>query len=208
MPNSEVLALCCAECNAPIASDEELLPEQIARLESASYAYQLELLGNEEAWVYSATNPETVRFDVARFGGDARRRCRLNRSPTTDHSFFPPFAWSMASCHACGYHLGWAFSNKTEPAHESHVMTNGKPNGEEHSQGASTDENDGGCAFIGLILTHLRERRCTRTELAAAARASAEQSAGSPRQLGVALSSLMHDLVMMMSMRRGGGTGI
>ena len=44
----------CARCNHPIAAADDLLPEQIARLESASYPYQLDLLGNEEAYFQAA----------------------------------------------------------------------------------------------------------------------------------------------------------
>ena len=73
----------CARCNHPIAAAADLLPEQVPRLESASYPYQLDLLGNEEAWVYSATNAQQHRFDVCRFGvngvcvGRRRRRAPL-----------------------------------------------------------------------------------------------------------------------------------
>ena len=90
--------ICCAQRNCPIATAAELLPEQIARLESASYPYQLDLLGNEECWVYSATNPNNTRFDVARFGGAACKRVRLLGSASDEHSFFPPYAWRMACC--------------------------------------------------------------------------------------------------------------
>ena len=71
----------CARCNHPIAAAGDLLPEQIARLESASYPYQLDLLGNEEAWVYSATNAQSRRFDVCRFGPGACARLRIQGTP-------------------------------------------------------------------------------------------------------------------------------
>ena len=29
--------------------------------------------------------------------------------PTTEHSWFPPFAWQMANCGGCREHLGWRF---------------------------------------------------------------------------------------------------
>ena len=127
----------CAQCNHPIAAAADLLPEQIPRLESASYPYQLDLLGNEEAWVYSATNPHQNRFDVCRFGAAACARLDISGTPTAEHSFFPPFAWRMAACACCSAHLGWAFG----------VAEGGGPD------------------FAGLILTHLRETQCTQREL-------------------------------------------
>ena len=127
----------CARCNHPIAAADDLLPEQIARLESASYPYQLDLLGNEEAWVYSATNAQQRRFDVCRFGVAACARLELSGTPTDEHSFFPPFAWRMASCARCSAHLGWAFG----------AAEGGEPQ------------------FAGLILTHLREAQCSLQEL-------------------------------------------
>ena len=127
----------CARCNHPIAAADDLLPEQIARLESASYPYQLDLLGNEEAWVYSATNAQSRRFDVCRFGVAACARLELSGTPTDEHSFFPPFAWRMASCARCSAHLGWAFG----------AAEGGEPQ------------------FAGLILTHLRETQCSLQEL-------------------------------------------
>ena len=134
----------CARCNHPIAAAADLLPEQIARLESASYPYQLDLLGNEEAWVYSATNAQQRRFDVCRFGVAACARLELSGTPTDEHSFFPPFAWRMASCARCSAHLGWTFG----------AAEGGEPQ------------------FAGLILTHLREAQCSLQELNAPPRPS------------------------------------
>lgn len=128
----------CARCNHPIAAAADLLPEQIPRLESASYPYQLDLLGNEEAWVYSATNANQHRFDVCRFGPSACARLEISGDgPTDEHSFFPPFAWRMAACARCSAHLGWAFG----------AAEGGEPQ------------------FAGLILTHMRETQCTIQEL-------------------------------------------
>ena len=157
------ICLCCSRCDHVIATDTDLLAPIIPRLESASYPYQLELLGNEEAWVYSATNPEAHRFDVARLGGDAPKRVRLHRKPTAEHSFFPPLQWQMASCSGCHAHLGWAFSNE--------------------------DEGRQNIAFLGLILTHLRERHCSRVEI--------DQSTAQPIQgkVSSAVGGLVRDMV-------------
>ncbi|EOD28110.1 hypothetical protein EMIHUDRAFT_47771, partial [Emiliania huxleyi CCMP1516] len=122
--------LVCAQCGSPISTAEELCTERVDTFARAVYAYELDVL-DEEAWCYSATNPSDTRFDVARFRlpADAARACRLRFEgvPTAEHSWFPPFLWSMACCERCRSHLGWAF----------------------HREGASTPE------FVGLILTHL-----------------------------------------------------
>ena len=141
-------AICCAQCDGPIASASDLLPAQIARLESASYPYQLDLLGDEECWVYSATNPNDQRFDVARFGAGACLRVRLHGDASTDHSFFPPHNWRMAECATCNAHVGWAFGSAED--------ANAPP------------------AFLGLVLTHLRERECFESELRTSAKRATE----------------------------------
>lgn len=35
--------------------------------------------------------------------------------PTPEASFFPPYAWSMASCARCKAHVGWEFSDRRAP---------------------------------------------------------------------------------------------
>ena len=140
---AEVHCIACARCNAPIGTAEELLPEQITRLESASYPYQLDLLGEEECWVYSATNPNATRFDVARFGGAACKRVRTYGERSGEHSFFPPHRWQMADCGTCQAHVGWVFSPPP-------------------TEGSTTPPPP---AFVGLVLTHLRERVCRESEL-------------------------------------------
>ena len=72
------MGMACATCHAPIVSFDELLTEDVPRLESKVYPYQLDFLNVEDAWVYSATNKSDDRFDVARFGGDARFRVRAH----------------------------------------------------------------------------------------------------------------------------------
>ena len=69
-----VLGMACASCGTPVVAASELLPEQTGRLERKVYAYELDFLDEENAWCYSATNESDDRFDVARFGGDARFR--------------------------------------------------------------------------------------------------------------------------------------
>jgi len=167
---TRVLALCCFVCSTPIATASDLLPNQIPRLETASYPYKLDLLIDDtetdpsismmrmpnnntnggECTVYSATNPDGTRFDVARFGKRACRRVRVQGDePTLDHTFFPPHPWSMASCRNCGVHLGWSF---------------GGGNNEDMNETMNGRDEEGG-SFLGLILTKLRERRIDATVL-------------------------------------------
>lgn len=168
---TRVLALCCFVCSTPIATASDLLPDQIARLETASYPYKLDLLLDDtetepstsmiqmsnintnnggECWVYSATNPDGTRFDVVRFGNRACQRVRVqDDEPTLDHTFFPPYAWSMASCRNCGVHLGWSF---------------GGGNNDDMNETINGRELEGD-SFLGLILTKLRERRIDATVL-------------------------------------------
>lgn len=178
-PNTTgLLALCCSVCDSPIATAADLLPKQVPRLESASYPYKLDLLiGTEtesptsndginfggdgdsvsggECWVYSATNPDQTRFDVARFGQGACQRVHVHGEPTTAHTFFPPHPWRMASCPRCWVHLGWSFGTGRE---ESAVDTGSDVND-------AVDGGDQGDSFLGLILTNLRERRVDVTDL-------------------------------------------
>ena len=93
----------------------------------------MELLDGDVAWVYNMTNAANVEFDVCRFGHDTLARLNIFGAPTSYHSFFPPYAWSMATCGSCSKHLGWAF-------HES--------------------EKTKTPSFAGLILNNLREGKC------------------------------------------------
>ena len=79
------------------------------------------------------TYPANVEFDVCRFGHDTLARLNIFGTPTSYHSFFPPYAWSMATCGRCSTHLGWAF-------HETEKIKTP--------------------AFAGLILNNLREGKC------------------------------------------------
>lgn len=138
------LGLACQNCDMPVASADELLPERVAVLDSAVYTYQLEDVCAADPWCYSATNAHDHRFDVARFRPPpGEPRVQYHGEPTADMSWFPPYEWRQAACRRCLRHLGWAFSEAgTEP---------GAPR----------------VVFLGLVLTHLRERSMTRDALAA-----------------------------------------
>ena len=60
--------------------------------------------GNEHIF----TNPlgETFRLGCFR---DAPG-CRVFGEPTTEHTWFPGYAWAVAVCGGCGEHLGWQYT--------------------------------------------------------------------------------------------------
>jgi hypothetical protein len=116
-----VLGMACASCGTPVVMASELLTEQTARLERRVYPYELDFLDVENAWCYSATNGSDDRYDVARFGGDARFRFRVRGDslPTEAISFFPPYRWAPAACPRCSTLLGWHFTKEAVGADEA-----------------------------------------------------------------------------------------
>eukprot|EP00388_Colpodella_angusta_P046905 GDKK01071037.1.p1 GENE.GDKK01071037.1~~GDKK01071037.1.p1 ORF type:complete len:484 (-),score=38.50 GDKK01071037.1:38-1489(-) len=116
-PPEQVLlpCLCCDFCDNVLCTRADILSDQAATFSDQVYTYQLDIL--EEMFpVYSATNPATVRFDVARVSSSTVDRrhivCEPRYSP--QHSWFPPYEWSMASCGSCGAHLGWGFAARDD----------------------------------------------------------------------------------------------
>ena len=93
-----VLGMACASCGTPVVAASELLPEQTNRLERKVYAYELDFLDEENAWCYSATNESDDRYDVARFGGDARFRVT---PPSLPPHPLPPHPPPLAGCACC-----------------------------------------------------------------------------------------------------------
>jgi hypothetical protein len=63
--------------------------------------------------VHRRINPAGVEFEFRCF----RRApgARVAGTPTTEHSWFPGFAWSFALCGGCGIHLGWFFNGWAPP---------------------------------------------------------------------------------------------
>ncbi|XP_020895719.2 protein cereblon, partial [Exaiptasia diaphana] len=60
-----------------------------------------------------------------------------------EHSWFPEYAWKIATCPQCGVHLGWSFENPNPPPT--------KPTAEENT----TKKKKQPYAFVGLIFPHL-----------------------------------------------------
>lgn len=55
-------------------------------------------------------NPSGVGFHLGCFA-DAPG-CLAEGTPTTFWTWFPGYAWQIASCRGCGDHLGWAFQGE------------------------------------------------------------------------------------------------
>ena len=122
--------LACARCNSAIAFYRDVLCEPHPTLNSHVFTYALDIFDDKEKGegtgarvsegapggvpAYSATNPQNRRFDVIRVQASERviGRLHLRGPPTSDHSWFPPLAWSFANCKRCGSHIGWAFSKE------------------------------------------------------------------------------------------------
>jgi len=80
--------LFCANCRHPVTNQDE----------------RISVLGEHE---HSCTNPHGMTFHIGCFrraGG-----CEPVGTQTTEHSWFPGYAWEIALCATCQAHLGWQF---------------------------------------------------------------------------------------------------
>jgi hypothetical protein len=185
--NDDVDVMACDNCHFPVFTRNQVLTEKAPIDEAAVYGYELDVL-DVEAPCYSATNPTAARFDVVRVGGAAQGvRRGVEHPATTEASWFSGFMWQMASCRACGVHLGWSFS-------QAHTHTDGGDgdggegeDSKEEEEADTLDEDadededeDGGSgegrrgplpcydppiAFHGLIVTRFTCQRYTQVQL-------------------------------------------
>lgn len=58
-------------------------------------------------------NPHGFVFDILCFREVLD--CRDEGPPSTEHSWFPGFAWTITQCGGCGAQLGWAFESDAAP---------------------------------------------------------------------------------------------
>lgn len=107
------LWMVCQQCRYPIVSPDNVIPGRAETWAKTVFAYELDIMGRQ-VWCYSATNPSAHRFDVLRARPRLGAAIAVTRAPDVTHSWFPGFAWQMASCAACDTHLGWAFSTARE----------------------------------------------------------------------------------------------
>ena len=102
-----VSAMCCSNCLAVVAKQEDLITEPATTLKEATFQYSLDIL-ETPTWCYSATNEHDHRFDVSRFKASATNVV-LSKDSSDQYSWFPGHSWSVAACEECGQHLGWGF---------------------------------------------------------------------------------------------------
>ena len=116
-PEGSQGALLCDYCGCILCMREDLIQQRATVWGDQVYTYDLEIFEEEETPVYSATNPSANRFDVVRVKPDVVCRDLIVCSPAyfPDHSWFPPYEWSMASCASCGRHIGWGFAKRNAP---------------------------------------------------------------------------------------------
>ena len=58
-------------------------------------------------------NPHGFVFDILCFREVLA--CRDEGPPSTEHSWFPGFAWTITQCGGCDAQLGWAFESDAAP---------------------------------------------------------------------------------------------
>mgnify|MGYP002637316760 CR=1 FL=1 len=86
--------LYCNSCTAPIANQREMFS-----------------FGADGA-VNAYVNPAGAVHETLTVKAVASKTCSLLfvGSPSTEHSWFPGWAWHIVLCSRCGSHLGWQFS--------------------------------------------------------------------------------------------------
>lgn len=64
---------------------------------------------------HTFTNPHGVTFHIACF---SRAPGAVSHGAgTTDYTWFPGYAWRIATCRNCGIHLGWEFAGDEHRFH-------------------------------------------------------------------------------------------
>lgn len=90
--DTKAVSLKCASCD-----------NQISQLENV-------ISMSEEGPSGSYCNPAGVVHDLLTVSGVARNAVALEGTPSTEFSWFPGFAWTVAFCVRCRQHLGWEFT--------------------------------------------------------------------------------------------------
>ena len=86
-------ALRCASCGAVICERR----------------HRVEIDGRH---LHRFVNPHGLFFEISCFGEASG--AVVSGQPTERHTWFPGFAWSLASCGFCRIHLGWRFDSGSE----------------------------------------------------------------------------------------------
>ena len=95
VPGAEAPILICRSCGLHVASEFALV----------------EIQGRPFRSTYR--NPFGLEFEILTV--ERVSNLLLTSEPTREHSWFPGYAWRMASCSHCLTHLGWQFA-ATRPA--------------------------------------------------------------------------------------------
>jgi hypothetical protein len=66
---------------------------------------RVEKCGSHE---HACVNPAGYHFQIGCFS--SAHGCVAFGHPTSEHTWFPPYAWQVALCAGCGTHLGWLFT--------------------------------------------------------------------------------------------------
>jgi hypothetical protein len=61
---------------------------------------------------HTFSNPDGFVFHIGCFA--TAPGCRAASAPSSDFTWFPGFAWQVATCGGCGEHLGWLFRSAEE----------------------------------------------------------------------------------------------
>lgn len=85
--------LFCARCRHPITAQEQ----------------RIAVNGGEE---HDFTNPHGIAFHIGCFR--EAPGCTAPGLATTEHTWFPGYAWEVAYCARCGTHMGWLFKSPAD----------------------------------------------------------------------------------------------
>lgn len=83
--------LFCASCKLPVTDQDQ----------------RIAMLG---AHAHSCVNPHGLTFHIGCFR--EAPGCTAVGIATTEHTWFPGYAWRVAVCARCNTHLGWRFEDK------------------------------------------------------------------------------------------------
>lgn len=179
--DNTIKCLLCDTCEMPICSLSDVILDRVDVMDSAVYSYELDVLG-EDIWVYSATNPSARRFDVVRVSSSVveMKTVTCEKQSSTEHTWFPPYAWCMCECSSCGRHLGWGFKGdraESTPRSFTHAKRDredidspkgGAPEGDDVQTAAAasasppldpeskSEKEEDQVLFIGLIVTYCK----------------------------------------------------
>ncbi|XP_028851124.1 protein cereblon homolog [Denticeps clupeoides] len=109
-PAAETGFLLCRACGHEVAleSDASAVPSRLALSHRNDTA-----AGDRRVTVQLFENPRGRRFHVVTF----RRADVLKHWPADAHfTWFPGYAWTVATCPRCKAHLGWAFQPSEWPS--------------------------------------------------------------------------------------------